>query len=496
MSLRVNHNIAAINAHRHMQRVSADSGKNLEKLSSGLRINTAADRPASLVISEIMRAQIGGLSQAVENSENGVSMIQTAEGALSEVNKLLTSMRQLAIHASNVGANDDRMLEADQSEFANSIKSINRIATNTQFGTKQLLDGSRGANGVANGRGLQFVKASSITKSSPATGYKVRINQSATRSHVEGSTALTKEMITAGETLTVSEGGKTIQFTTKESDTIESTINELKRQISAAGLKVDVLDRNDNILALRHQEYGSKYSFNVSSSTAGVLSKIADENQMSELGKDVAGTIDGEGALGDGQILTGRIGNRRTEGLKVRYSGPEVSEALVNTEESSAGAEKVLSGKEVGTVSVLQNSLKFQIGSNAGQTVAVSLRDMKANALGTGITNLSEFSSIEDIDLLSFQGAQDAIRVIDRSIDEVTTSRAELGALQKNSLESNVNTLRVAVENMTASESTIRDADMAKEMATFTRNQILTQSATSILAQSNQNARNVLQLIG
>ena len=144
MSLRVNTNIAGLAAHRHVQRVNSESVKNLTKLSSGQRINTAADGPANLVVSEIMRSQISGLQQALENSENGVSMVQTAEGALSEVNRLLTNMRQLAVHASNVGVNDDRMVSADQAEFTNIVKSINRIATNTQFGDKQLLDGSRG----------------------------------------------------------------------------------------------------------------------------------------------------------------------------------------------------------------------------------------------------------------------------------------------------------------------------------------------------------------
>ena len=144
---------------------------------------------------------------------------------------------------------------------------------------------------------------------------------------------------------------------------------------------------------------------------------------------------------------------------------------------------------------MLQNSLIFQTGSNAGQTVAVSLRDMKANSLGKGVSNKSDFRSLEDVDLTNFQGAQDAIKIIDKAINDTTSTRGELGALQKNSLESNISSLRIAVENMTASESVIRDADMAKEMAAFTRNQILTQSSMSILAQANQNARNVINLL-
>lgn len=478
MSLRVNTNIAGLAAHRHVQRVNSESVKNLTKLSSGQRINTAADGPANLVVSEIMRSQISGLQQALENSENGVSMVQTAEGALSEVNRLLTNMRQLAVHASNVGVNDDRMVSADQAEFTNIVKSINRIATNTQFGDKQLLDGSRGANGVANGDGLQFVEASPSTKTSPTKGYNVEITQAATRAIMEAGTSLDQDIIDNGESLTVTENGRTIQFKAREGDTVESTINGLKRQIREANLRVEVLDESfeDGLLRIRHLDYGSKNTFSISSSTPGVLSTRANQTDQAAPGQDVSGTINGEEAIGDGQVLKGRQGNQTTDGLAVRYTGEEASD-------------------EAGTVTVLQNSLIFQTGSNAGQTVAVSLRDMKANSLGKGVSNKSDFRSLEDVDLTNFQGAQDAIKIIDKAINDTTSTRGELGALQKNSLESNISSLRIAVENMTASESVIRDADMAKEMAAFTRNQILTQSSMSILAQANQNARNVINLL-
>ena len=178
--------------------------------------------PASLVISEQMRAQIAGLKQAIDNSESGISMVQTAEGALQEVNKLLVDVRQLAIHASNTGVNDEKMLEADQAEIDNALATIDRIAQNTQFGKKQLLNGSRGANGVANGEGLQFVSAGPNTNTSPVEGYDVQISRNATKSQVTGSVALTQAMIDDGETLTVSEGGKTVSFTTLKGENVES----------------------------------------------------------------------------------------------------------------------------------------------------------------------------------------------------------------------------------------------------------------------------------
>jgi flagellin len=143
MALRINHNIASLNANRNLGITNTSMEKSMQKLSSGYRINVASDDPAGLVISEQFRAQIAGLNRAIQNSEGSISMIQTAEGALTEINNLLISMRELAIHAANEGFNDSDQLAADQAEIENAIKTIDRIAANTQFGTKKLLDGSK-----------------------------------------------------------------------------------------------------------------------------------------------------------------------------------------------------------------------------------------------------------------------------------------------------------------------------------------------------------------
>ncbi len=143
MSLRINHNIAALDAHRNLTLTTRNLSSSMEKLSSGFRINRASDDPAGLVISEQFRAQIAGLNQAISNSEGSINMIQTAEGALNELNNMLISMRELAIHAANEGFNDTAQLEADQAEIDNAISTIDRIAANTQFGTKKLIDGSK-----------------------------------------------------------------------------------------------------------------------------------------------------------------------------------------------------------------------------------------------------------------------------------------------------------------------------------------------------------------
>jgi flagellin len=157
MSLRVNTNVPAINTHRNLTINNTEQAKSMERLSSGLKINRGADGPASLVISERLRAQTAGLKQAMDNSEAGISLVQTAEAALDEVSSALINARQLAVHAANEAVNDEFMLRADQQEIDNILSTVNRIARNTQFGSKTLLDGSKGATGVVYGTNQEFV---------------------------------------------------------------------------------------------------------------------------------------------------------------------------------------------------------------------------------------------------------------------------------------------------------------------------------------------------
>ena len=475
---RINTNIPAMRAHRSLITVNEAGQNNLERLASGLRINRAADSPASLVVSERMRGQISSLNQAIENSEVSISLAQTTEGALSEINRVLINMRQLAVHASNVGVNDPKMMEADQAELRNSIEMIERVAKDTQFGTKALLDGSKGANGVATGDGLYFVSAGEDTKSSPTQGYEVTVTRAASQATRTGIAALTQEMIDAGEVLTLTEGGRTVQMQTDKSMTVETVFNDLQRQATDSGLNLELSADESGIPTVRHQDYGSRATFTVASSSGGVLSEIANVPAYINNGRDVAGELSGEEALGDGQFLRGRDGNSNTAGLTVRYA-----------------REVAPSGELAGNVTVTQNSLIFQIGPNEEQTSKLSLRDMKPTSLANGISNESNYRSLADLDLTSFKGAQDSIRLIDKAIDETTSFRAGIGAFQAHTLESNLSYLRIAAENVSASESLIRDADFAKEMTDFTRNQIVQQSAVSMLAQANNHPRSVLALL-
>ncbi len=585
MALRVNSNIAALNALRHLQQTEQELGKNLERLSSGRKINHAADGPASLVISEQMKTQISGLGQAIRNSESSISMIQTTEGALNEVSNILINLRQLAVHAANEGTNDEKMLQADQNEVNNLISTLRNIAKNTQFGTKNLLDGSNSATGVAIGNNLEFVFASDEAKSSPSNGFKVDITQVATRPMMIATRRLSLEDVSSSDpnndfSFVINEGGRTVSVDLKNNndlretieklatsairngtpeskirteraiqqliafemqrladeanmdldifvyrpadnlgpflenfDTLNDTLTEIARTLGALEELSDVLGSAEEVIVMRHRQFGSEPSFTVSSTLENYFGENihANEAVFAIPGRDVEGTIggypevDGGGAaMGKGQFLTGAPG-AEAEGVTVKYgetTDDVIYEIANRSDNRVSGTFKLeqnndsLVGEDVdGFVHVSQNSLAFQIGPNQGQLRRISVDSMSPDQLSNGVENDSNFHSLAEIDVLDADASQDALLLIDQAIDDVSTMRGNLGSFQKNALEANLHGLRVSKENLTASESQLADTDMAQEMSSLVKNQILLASGTAMLAQANQVPQSVIQLL-
>jgi len=587
MALRVNSNIAALNALRHLNKTEGDVSRNLERLSSGRRINRAADGPAALVISEQMKSQITSLSQAILNSETSISMVQTTEGALNEVSNILINLRQLAVHAANEGTNDIRMLQADQGEVENLLDTLKNIARNTQFGTRTLLDGSNSVTGVAVGDGLNFHSATEKTSSSPSEGFKVNITQAATRPMLVATRALDLEDVFSSDpnyqfSLVINEGGRTVALDAQKDpniapqikkltdvalkeDTPESKASavlaiqqlmaaELQRKVDDANMDLEVFlyrpaDRygdfissfdklddvlkelekypgelkdmvgDEEVLVIRHRKYGSEPHFTVSSSIDNFFNEDAPANKavFALPGKDVEGTIGGtpelgggQAAMGNGQVLSAAPGTD-AEGLSVSYTRDtddiiyeifnradnEVSGLLLREKDNDA-----LVGEDIdGYVHLTQNSLAFQIGPNQGQQRKVSVSSVNPELLANdvknekGEDNVSGFRSLDEINLLDPQSAQDSLLLVDAAIDDISSLRGKLGSFQKNALEANLNNLRVSKENLVSSESNLADADMAEEMSSLVKNQILLQSGTAMLAQANQMPQTVLQLL-
>ena len=482
MSLKINSNVSSLVSHRNLQANSERLAKSLEKLSSGKRLNRAADDPSGLVISENMRAQNVGLKQAINNNEVAVSMMQTAEGALAEVANTLIMIRQRAVASANEGVNDESMLQANQQEIENALTSIDMVAKNTQFGRKKLLDGSGSNSATATGTGLEFVSVTGGAKASSSDGYDVVIFREGQQAKFNGTTGLTQAMIDKGEELIIQEGGRTASLKLDSSYTVESAIRKLNDSAVKNGLEVSI-ENKGGVIGITHNEYGSEHSFLVRSSTPGVLSRSTGDPSIIKNGMDVSGLINGESAIGRGQLLPGRRGNDSTEGLTVRWNGAP----------GMAITGKPV-GTEVGKVSI-REGFRFQVGANADQAVSVAMGNMSSSQLARGLENESDFQSLADLDVRSTQGANDAINVIDAAINQVAISRGSLGAFQRNTLESNLTSLRIASENMTSAESSIRDADMAHELANYTRNQIMTQAATAQLAQANVMPNNIVRLL-
>ena len=294
MSLRINKNTEALQIHRNLAKNDKMLSKSLERLSSGQKINTAGDGPASLVISENLRAQIGGLQQAIDNNTIAVSLVQTAEGALNEVSRLLVDVRQRAIASANVGANDPAMTEASQMEIENALDAIDRIAVSTTFGKKRLLDGSNSASGNTTGQGLQFMQVSSKTQESGEDGYEVKVHREARQAeYISGS--ISGESIQAGEELIVREGGREVVFRASETDTLKSAVEVLASKAKRAGLEVTIELNEANEVTIRHNQFGGDHSFEMASSRVGVFSQVSSgDATIVSNGADIEGTINGE----------------------------------------------------------------------------------------------------------------------------------------------------------------------------------------------------------
>ncbi len=512
MSLRINNNIASVNGHRNMVKNDNMVSKSLERLSSGLRINKGADDAAGLIISEQMRAQLTGLGQAIANSEQAVTLVQTAEGALDEVNSLLNKARQLALHSANDAVNDTNQLIADQSELDNIIDSVSRISDTTQFGTKKLLDGSLSA-AVSNNSGISAVKLggdyqTSLTNGTSKKGFH-SLQVTAVASQATAVVSLSAGDIFTGTTLTAASGSDQIQkgFTISVNGANLSvasgtTKNQFLQQLNSLGEKVGFTAQYEsgattgNIL-LVNREYGAMFSFDVQFvSGASGASAISTANTA---GVNAAATLylysgqagDGGTAGTGGTTLSFTASGNGLRLVTGNGSTIQLSTALgINT---GAGGN---SGYYFGAINGTAGGATFQVGANVSQTATVTLGSTNASQLGVG--GSGKYTSLTQLkgSALISGNANEALKVIDKAIDDITTTRGKLGAFQSSTLETSLSSLRVTKENLTAAESTIRDVDFAEESSKFTKYNILVQASTAMMAQANQLPQGVLKLLG
>jgi flagellin len=494
MSLRINTNMSALNALRNVERAADGFGRSIEKLASGLRINRSADDPAGLIRSEDLRAQIVGLEQAIANSQDATNLIKTAEGALDEMHNLLRSMRQLAVASGNTGTNDLTALQANQNQVRSAIDSINRIAAQTQFGTKKLLDGTAGTTAVVTDftrvgglffGGSVFGSVGGAASQDYAIGtgtITIDVTAAATRAQVTGNRVYTAATDIIATSASVVING--VSFTTQAgTTTLQSFVDQINSQTSVTGVVAELVPVTGGFnVRLRAAEYGANFSVTVNDAQA-ILYNAA--TTASNTGTNATATVSVMNI--DGGVVTVLFTGGKARG----DSGLRLTDAKGNVLLLTEYGNDINNGDgAIGRTSAGQ--LEFQIGANAGQVARFSINNMRADKLGTGVV---AGKSLADIDVTKTGGAEEALKIIDAAIQQVSKLRGDMGAFQKNILESNMRSLSVAKENLTATESAIRDTNFAEEISRFTKFQILQQAGMSVLGQANFAPQAVLQLI-
>jgi flagellin len=407
--MRINTNIMALDAYRNLNKTNDMLSSSLEKLSSGYRINKAADDASGLVISLNLSKQVSGLTQASQNAQDGISVVQTAEGALDQVNTMLQRMHDLIVESANTASSDSTARTAAQNEINQLRSEIDRIGQTTAFGNNNLLDGSFGAQA---GR-IHFTtlgNSSGVTVSATSPTFDLTLDAGATTS--------------LSVTVTLNAGTYA---------TAASFQAELQNDINAA--------------------VTGQAGF-----TAGVTVAVHD--------------------LGTGAWNVELVRNSIASGSKLTLSDFGTGGATAGLTSASAGVTNVTGGV-------------FQVGANVTTTnqIAVSIDDIRI----TGGTN-GTYTALGGVDVTNPANDSTDGTIVDAAISQIAALRGQLGAYQ-NRFQSTIANLQVTTENLSASESRIRDTDMASEMVNFTKDQILLQAGTAMLAQANAAPQSVLKLL-
>ncbi|MDD4527243.1 MAG: flagellin [Candidatus Margulisbacteria bacterium] len=528
--MKINNNIAALNAWRNLGISEAGMSSSLEKLSSGYRINRGADDPAGLLISEKLRSQITGLNQAISNANDAVSMVQTAEGALTEMNTMLNSIRGLAVHAANTSANDASSIAADQTAVNKAVESIQRIATTTKFAGKLLLNGSAtnatitgktgtlasGSEGItvaiANDRELTLAGVTALLGNDKSGDVSVIVTSAATAALASSTVSVAPAglFISGLATLTLANlSGASIAIAIASSTNM--TMVDLASAINVAqattGITASLVGLGGYLkLTTAAGDYGFTITTEGTAAVAASLVAalglgVANATTTAVIGSNIVGEL----KYGTNVVsLVGRATN--ASGLSSFTSVQSGWTGLTLTLDAARAANTNVAQQATFLLDKNGEKLKFSLTPDASSAdiITYGISNLQIGKLGVtsadGVYNATgTYSGLEAITTNGrynlTDDAEKAVAIIDQAVSDVSSERSRLGSFQKFTLESTINNLGVTRENLTASESRIRDVDMAQEMMSFTKNQILVQAGTAMLAQANQVPSSVLQLL-
>ena len=471
---RINTNVSSIIAQAALGRSNRAQQTALDRLSSGLRINRGKDDPAGLIASENLRRDITSANKAITNSERAAQLIATADSALGQVSNILNDIRGLIVESANDGALSPEQIEANQLQIDSSIDAINRVAQITNFQGQSILDGRLDFD-ITAGTGFGTVTDYSIqqaTIGSSATSVDVQIANAATQAQIDAGTAAFDGSSNLNDDVTFALAGSegATSFTFASGTNIDDIVSAINLQSDAIGVSAT---NNAGVLELVSDKYGSKGFVEVDVISEGG-SGTFEANLTDALveGADIDATVNGVQASGDGNTLS-----IDTATLDLELTVEDGSSTAIAFDIDGGGAVFQL-GPDV----VSNQQARFGIGS------------LNAAYLGGASGKLFELAKGQSYSLETDTAG--AVKIVDEVISKVAELRGRLGAFERTTLDTNIETLNDLVVNLTAAESSIRDADFAKESAALTRAQILVQSGTAVLQIANQNPQNALALLG
>ncbi|MCR5668559.1 MAG: flagellin [Lachnospiraceae bacterium] len=458
--MKINNNISAVITNKQLLRTENTLAASMERLSSGFRINHAKDNPSGIAISGKMQAQIDALSQSADNSNDGISVLETADGALGEVTSIIQRMRELAVQAAN-DINSQSEKDAIQTEISSLKEEIDRISSTTEFNTKSLLDGSLDAHVYAND-----VTRTQVNSNVPAGVYNLTVNSVAQKAEIPMSTAGLSYPITEAQAGIVTINGAPASI---EVGMTEEQVLETIRTAAEHGDAEVELDTTGKIVGARSARYGSGEELLISASTDALANALSiSTDGSSATGVDASVTLDKTSEFGS-QATVAVSGNKATitdvSGFKMSMLIDEGFSGDISLEVTDVGP------------------MDLQIGANEGQQMAVRIPATDTKSL-----------YIDDLDVSTVDGADRGIGILDEALTRVNEIRASIGAYE-NRLEHTVSSLDQTEENMTSAISRIEDVDMAEEMVEYTKQNVLAQAGTSALSQANEMPQMALQLL-
>lgn len=473
---RINTNVSALTAQRGLAKSQHQLNETLQRLSTGLRINRGADDPAGLIASEGLRSEISGINQAIDNSQRASNVISTAEAALSEVASLLLNVKGLVVQAANSGALSKEEIEANQLQVDSAIQSITRISNTTTFAGLRLLNGS--LSYVTSGVDSTAINGLEISKVGFGTASTVPVDINVITSARTADLQFRASALTGSVTLelTGSEGVDVLTFVSgTNASAIAFAVNRLS---DSTGVQAALINSANAASGITFQSvgYGSKNFVSVVAKSGSFsTSDIAGNSRQRAAGVDAVATVNGALTTGDGRQV------------KLNTSSLDMELTLDRT-----------FGAGTTSFTVTGGGAMFQLGPQvtSNQQINIAISSVAASKLGDDeVGFLSDIITGGSASLVGGNAAA-ASKIIERAIRKVSVLRGSLGAFEKNTLDTNIAGLSVALENVTASESKIRDADFAAETSRLTRAQILTQAGTSVLATANSTPQSVLSLLG